>query len=400
MSGGAHVSEVPTAGDEERVGERMPDSRKVPASCGKHTNKGAPASREVPADEGPAAIAGVPVGAERPHLHAVACCDVCPRRCALVPGQLGFCRARRNVGGVVVPEAYGRVTSLALDPVEKKPLARWHPGSLVLSAGSYGCNLRCPFCQNWRISQAGPAGDEKAGHDVMTRTAGGLGGEGRADQAGHNDGEGGATTRRPDRGVARASDDPDGVPWRPVSPEELVALACRRRELDPRVIGIAHTYNEPLVSWEYVRDCALLARRQGLATVLVSNGCASEAAARALVPLLDAANVDLKSWRPEVYRRYGGDLDAVRRTIEMLTREPDCHLEVTTLVVPGENDSPAEMDAMARWLASLDPDLTLHVTRFFPCWHMADRAPTPVAVVRGLADVARRHLRHVLVGNC
>ena len=383
----------------------------VRVSEGPATSEGAHAGEKARAGEGPAAIAGAPAGAGGLRPRAVTRCDVCPRRCALAPGQLGFCRARRNTGGVVAPESYGRVTSLALDPVEKKPLARWHPGSLVLSAGSYGCNLRCPFCQNWRISQAGPASGEKtrpaddrqAERDVATRAADSPDGEGRTDQARRADDEGGpgsVTPRRPGLGVARAAGDPDGVPWQLVSPEELVALTCRQRELDPRVIGIAHTYNEPLVSWEYVRDCALLARRRGLATVLVSNGCASEAAVRALVPLLDAANIDLKSWRPEVYRRYGGDLDAVRRTIEMLASEPGCHLEITTLVVPGENDDPAEMDAAARWLASLDPDLTLHVTRFFPCWRMADRAPTPVSVVRDLADVARRHLCHVLVGNC
>ena len=275
-------------------------------------------------------------------------CDTCPHHCALAEGALGLCRARRRVGGHVVCESYGRLTSLALDPVEKKPLARWRPGSLVLSAGSYGCNLRCPFCQNWEISQAG------------------------------------------------ARD----VPWREVSPERLVALALDARAADHRVTGIAHTYNEPLVGWEYVRDCGRLAHRSGLANVLVSNGCASEGVIRELAPLVDAANIDLKAFDERLYRACGGSLAAARRTIELLAATPSCHLEVTTLVIPGENDGPASMEAEARWLASVDPDITLHVTRFFPRWHMQDRGPTPVADVRALADVARRHLPHVFVGNC
>lgn len=291
-------------------------------------------------------------------------CGACPRACLVAPGALGACRARRNVGGAVAPDAYGRVTSLALDPVEKKPLARWRPGSLVLSVGGYGCNLSCPFCQNHEISQAGE-GD---------------------------------------------------VPWREVAPDELVAIAAEQRRRDPRVAGIAHTYNEPLVSWEYVRDCAVLARREGLATVLVSNGYASEAVVRALAPLVDAANVDLKAFDDGPYRRCGavgergggsgaarggaGPLDVVRRTIGLLAAEPGCHLEVTTLVVPGESDDEAQVERAAAWLASLDPEIPYHLTRFFPRWRMLDRPPTAVADVRRLADVARRHLRHVYVGNC
>ena len=246
------------------------------------------------------------------------------------------------------PSNYGRITSIAIDPVEKKPLARWHPGSYVLSVGSYGCNLRCPFCQNWEISQAGP----------------------------------------------------DDVPWRYVAPDELVGLAREARARDGRVIGIAYTYNEPLVGWEYVRDCAQLAHEAGLRNVLVSNGHASDAVIGELAPLIDAANIDLKAFNSRFYTMCGGSLMRAKRTIEQLAAVATCHLEVTTLIVPGENDTPEEMDAEAAWLASLGSDITLHVTRFFPQWHMQDRAPTPVATVRRLAEVARRHLAHVYVGNC
>ncbi len=279
---------------------------------------------------------------------AVVRCDVCPRGCALAPGAMGACRARANVGGSVRPTGYGRITSLAVDPVEKKPLARWRPGSTVLSLGGYGCNLHCPWCQNHTISQVGET----------------------------------------------------GVGWREVSPEELVTLARRLHVEDTRMVGIAYTYNEPLVCWEYLRDAGTLAHEAGLANVLVSAGCVNKRVIREVAPLLDAANIDLKSARPETYRSLGGDLGRVQATIELLAAEPSCHLEVTTLVVPGVNDTPAEMDELAAWLADVDPGIVLHVSRFFPNWRKRDVGPTPVSVVYDLAEFARKHLRWVYTGNC
>ena len=275
-------------------------------------------------------------------------CDVCHRHCSLAPGQTGACRARTNVDGQVVPSAYGRLTSIAIDPIEKKPLARFRPGTYVLSVGSYGCNLRCPFCQNHTIAQAGE-------HDVG---------------------------------------------WREVAPEELVELAVRERRRDPRMTGIAFTYNEPLVCWEYVRDCSVLAHEEGLATVLVSNGCANPQVIGELNGLIDAANIDLKCFTQEGYERLGGSLELAMGTIELMARDPSCHLEVTTLVVPGLNDDEDEIDAMARWLASLGGIEVHHVTRYHPAWRMRKGRPTPVADVYRLAEVARRHLPHVRVGNC
>lgn len=277
---------------------------------------------------------------------AAAVCGACPRHCRLADGALGFCRARKADGGRVVAANYGKVSSIALDPIEKKPIAFFHPGSNVLSVGSYGCNLRCPFCQNDGISQHGA----------------------------------------------------DEVPCRTATPAELAGIAASLGDGQGN-IGLAYTYNEPLVGWEFVRDCAREVRARGMFNVLVSNGCASEEVVAELAPLVDAANIDLKGPSQGYYDWVGGDFKAVCRTIAML-HEAGCHVEVTTLVVPGRNDSADDIDAVAALVASVSPEIPLHVTRFFPRWRMADSSPTPVATVRRLADIARRRLGRVLVGNC
>ena len=237
-------------------------------------------------------------------------CELCFHHCQLAEGQTGFCRARVCRSGAVLPLNYGKLTSLALDPIEKKPLRRFRPRSLILSVGSFGCNLRCPFCQNHEISMAGD-------------------------------------------GTIQTVD---------VSPERLADKAA---ELIPRGnIGVAYTYNEPLVGYEYVRDCAAAVHDRGMVNVLVSNGTIEEQPWRALLPYLDAANIDLKGFTPEWYRRLGGDLDTVKRSIALAAEQ--CHVEVTTLLVPGENDSVDEIRALAQWLASVSPDIPLHLSRFFP----------------------------------
>ena len=276
---------------------------------------------------------------------AVAVCGTCPRHCRLADGVLGFCRARKAAGGRVVAANYGRITSLALDPIEKKPIAFFHPGENVLSVGGYGCNLRCPFCQNDSISQRGE----------------------------------------------------DDVEWRKTTPGELADLALRvKRERGN--LGLAYTYNEPLVGWEFVRDCAREVRARGMMNVLVSNGCAEAAVVEELAPLVDAANIDLKGPSQEYYDWLGGDFAAVCRTIGTLYAA-GCHVEVTTLVVPGRNDREEDIDAIAEFVESVSADIPLHVTRFFPRFRMLDAEPTPPADVRRLAAVARRRLRHVLTGN-
>ena len=275
-----------------------------------------------------------------------AVCPVCPRHCRLNEGETGFCRARRAEGGRVVAGNYGRITSLALDPIEKKPIAFFRPGSCILSVGSYGCNLRCPFCQNDSISQRGESAAE----------------------------------------------------YQATTPVELADLAERLKR-ERGNIGLAYTYNEPLVGWEFVRDCAVEIRRRGMCNALVSNGCAEEAVVEELAPLIDAANIDVKGPSQEFYDWVGGSYDAVCRTIETLHRA-GCHVEVTTLVIPGRNDSDEAIDAIAARIASVSSEIPLHVTRFFPRFQMTDAEPTPVATIRRLVSRASGVLPHVLPGNC
>ena len=273
-----------------------------------------------------------------------AVCEVCIHHCSLAPGQPGLCRARRNEGGRIVCDNYGQITALALDPIEKKPLKMFHPGSLILSVGSYGCNLRCPFCQNHEISM----GDRRMAEGVY------------------------------------------------LSPEDLAAEAAAYQGRGN--IGVAFTYNEPMVGWEYVRDTAKLVREAGMKNVLVTNGTAAAWVLEEILPFIDAMNIDLKGFREEYYRELGGSLGAVK---EFIRRAADgCHVELTTLIVPGVNDRELEIREEAQWIASVSREIALHVTRFFPRFQMMDRQATEVESVRRLAGIAGEYLKNVFVGNC
>ena len=272
-----------------------------------------------------------------------ATCPICPKQCALDEGQLGFCRARSNRGDEVIAENYGRVTSLALDPIEKKPLRRFYPGSKILSVGSYGCNMNCGYCQNCEIARA----------------------------------------------------DADSVEWEEFTPEALVALAEQTRNKGN--IGIAFTYNEPLVGYEFVLDTARLARKRDLKTVLVTNGMILKEPWERMIPFIDAANIDLKSFTKEGYRALGGDFDTVKETIAAAAGK--MHLELTTLIVPGLNDSEQQMREEAAWIASLSPEIPLHLSRFFPRHRMRDCVPTPPETIQNLTKIARETLRYVYTGN-
>lgn len=272
-----------------------------------------------------------------------AVCKLCPRHCSPDEGKTGFCGARKNEGGRIICRNYGWLTSVALDPIEKKPLRRFFPESHILSVGSYGCNLRCPFCQNHEISMAGEEAEKIF-----------------------------------------------------VAPDALVEKAAELKAQGN--IGIAYTYNEPLVGYEYVRDCAALAHGRGLKNVLVTNGNVCREPLLDLLPLIDAMNIDLKGFTSAFYRRVEGDFDTVRETISLAARA--CHVEVTALIIPGENDGEGEMRELSGWLASLRPDIPLHVTRFFPRYRMRDRPPTPVSAIYRLAQTAREKLQYVYEGNC
>ncbi|WP_066683882.1 AmmeMemoRadiSam system radical SAM enzyme [Christensenella intestinihominis] len=270
-------------------------------------------------------------------------CGICPHSCVLEEGQTGLCGARKNVNHRITDENYGQLTAIALDPIEKKPLMRFFPGSRILSVGSFGCNLRCPFCQNSAISM-----------------------------------HGNETVRQS------------------MQPDELVQLAESLKGQGN--IGIAYTYNEPLVGYEFVQDCASAARKSGLKNVLVTNGYCNEEPWKELLPVIDAMNIDLKAFNQGFYRMAGGELDVVKRSIELAAGR--CHVEVTTLIIPDENDSDTEMGHMAAWLASIGKRIPLHITRFFPRYKMRDRQATPTRDIFRLAEVARRHLEFVYEGNC
>lgn len=273
-----------------------------------------------------------------------AVCEICPRACEIEEGALGFCRARTNTGGVVKCENYARVTAIALDPIEKKPLRRFYPGAGILSVGSYGCNMNCAYCQNSEIS------------------------------------------------MARA----DYVEWTKISPEEL---ADRAEALKPAGnIGVAFTYNEPLVGYEYVLDCAKLIKARGMRVVLVTNGMINSDPWMKLLPYVDAANIDLKTFSREGYRTLGGERDTVLEAISIAAER--IHVEVTTLVVPGLSDDEALMREEAKWLAGESTEIALHLSRFFPRHRMRQAEPTPIETILRLRRIAGAYLSYVYTGNC
>lgn len=270
-------------------------------------------------------------------------CQLCPHHCKLAEGQAGYCRARRNEGGVVRSLNYGQVTSLALDPIEKKPLYHFYPGTVILSVGSFGCNMRCPFCQNYSISQ----------------------------------------------------DDGQAVQGY-LAPEKLLELAVGAQKQHGS-IGVAFTYNEPLLSYEYLLDAAPLLQAAGQKVVLVSNGQIEAEPLRKLLPLLDGANIDLKAFNPATYQWMGGSLAAAKRTIEMMAAA-GVHLEVTTLVIPGKNDSTEEFAAETGWLAGINPEIPLYLSRYFPRYQCAIEM-TPLATLQKMQKVAQERLHYVYLGN-
>ncbi len=271
-------------------------------------------------------------------------CGLCPHGCTLRDGQRGLCGSRRNAGGVMVSDVYGHPCALAVDPVEKKPLAMYMPGTWCLSMACTGCNLRCLNCQNYEISQALP-------HEVESYN---------------------------------------------VSPAQMVDMAIERH-----LPSIAYTYTEPLTYYEYIGDIATLAHERGLRNILVSAGYINPEPLEQLAPLIDAANVDLKSFSDEIYSRVNGvHLQPVLDTLLALHRA-DTHLEITNLLIPGINDDMAMIASMCRWLVQNGlGGCPLHFSRFFPRYRMSEARPTPKSTLFQARDIAQEAgIEHVFLGN-
>lgn len=268
-------------------------------------------------------------------------CTLCPHLCKILPGKNGICGVRKNTGERIELSTYGVISGYSLDPVEKKPLYHFFPGYSILSAGSYGCNMRCDFCQNWHISQK----------------------------------------------VADLRKNTD--------PDTLVSEAISAR----KNIGIAFTYNEPVIWFEFMRDTALRAKKKGLYTVIVSNGYVNSYPLTEITGFIDAFNIDLKAFNDDFYRKLtGARLDPVKESLKQITRAGK-HLEITTLIIPGKNDSKTEMDAESRWISEeLGNETPLHLSRYFPTYKRDDPA-TPQSTLDALFEIAVKNLKNVYMGN-
>lgn len=267
-------------------------------------------------------------------------CSLCPKNCIIAEGQTGFCRVRRNIGNILYAQNYAACSSCAVDPIEKKPLYHFYPGSLVLSLGTWGCNFSCSFCQNWQIAQELP------------QTVNLL-------------------------------------------PEQAVTLAEQQKGQGN--IGIAYTYSEPSVWFEYVLDASKAIKRAGMKNILVTNGFISEEALLELLPYIDALNIDIKAFTNEFYHKIcAGNLDTVKKTVALAALH--CHVEITTLLVPGLNDGQQEIEKLACWLGNIRRDIPLHFSRYFPNYKMKT-ASTPKSTMNVAQEIARRYLDYVYLGN-
>jgi pyruvate formate lyase activating enzyme len=273
-------------------------------------------------------------------------CDLCRHRCEIAPSKYGICGVRQNRDGKLYTFAYGEVIAAHVDPIEKKPLYHFLPGTKSFSVATMGCNFRCPFCQNWQISQAGKRKGESEGSQKY-------------------------------------------------SPQDIMRTAekygCR---------SISYTYTEPTIFFEYAYDTALLAKKDGLFNVFVTNGYMSPEALKTIHPYLDACNVDLKSFSDEFYREMcGAHLQPVLDSIQLM-KELNIWVEITTLVIPGQNDSQDELTRIAQFIVELDPDIPWHVSRFHPDYKFTDTPATPMETMRqALVTGKRQGLRHIYIGN-
>lgn len=271
-------------------------------------------------------------------------CTLCPHMCVIAEGKAGICRVRKNEGGILMTEVFGNACCLRFDPIEKKPLYHFYPGSVIFSVGSVGCNLRCKFCQNWEISQT------------------------------------------------CAEDYPY---LKPVASGDIVKMAKDRQDN----AGIAYTYNEPVVWFEFMLEIAGKAKAAGLKNVMVSNGYINTSPLAELLDLIDAFNIDLKGFTDDFYKRVtSARLQPVKDTLRMI-RKHDKHLELTHLVITGLNDSEEQFEEMVKWIGEeLGPETPLHLSRYFPNFEMENKA-TPLNKLLQLYELATHYLQYVYLGN-
>jgi len=269
-------------------------------------------------------------------------CELCPRSCVLSDGEFGECGARKAEGGKLFTANWSNVVSLAVDPIEKKPLFHFWPGSRVLSIALPGCNLHCKFCQNWQISQERPEPDAET------------------------------------------------------EPEEIVELAVKNFKCR----GIAYTYSEPTVFYEFAYETAKLAKERGLYNVWVSNGMMNPEPIRKICKVMDAVNIDLKAFRDDFYKGVCGGigLQPVLNAIKEFHKNK-VWMELTTLIIPGLNDNENEIRQMVDWIADLDKGIPLHLSRFHPDYKMKYLKPTPEDTLEKIAGIAKSRLDHVYIGN-
>lgn len=266
-------------------------------------------------------------------------CLLCPHDCKIVNGATGVCGVRRNIDGRLYTLVYGEATSVSLDPIEKKPLYHYHPGEYILSLGTKGCNFKCPFCQNWEISQDFDAPTQKITSQWVTD-----------------------------------------------------------KTKEYKSFGIAYTYNEPFIWYEFVLDTAKLAKKEGLENVLVTNGYVNPEPLEEMLPFIGAMNIDLKSINDEFYRKYcKGTLEPVLNTIKRSTKA--CHVELTNLVIPGLNDSEEDFIRLVDWIYNnAGAEVPLHFSRYFPCYKLAQPI-TPKETLEQAYRIAKKKLKNVYLGN-
>lgn len=267
--------------------------------------------------------------------NGVLICTLCPHSCRIPPGEMGICWGKKNENGKLIACNYGETTSLAVDPIEKKPLYHFKPGTQILSVSPNGCNMRCPYCQNYTIS-------------------------------------------------ARESN------TYYIGPEELV-----KKALEHNCPSIAFTYSEPVIWFEYIMDVAKFSKPEDIKLVMVTNGLINEEPLNDILKVVDAMNIDLKSMDEEYYRKVlKGDLKTTLNTIEQASRK--IHVEVTNLLIPGDNDS--DVDKMVKWISGIDKNIPLHISRYFPYLDY-DRPPTPIEMLKSAYDKASEFLDYVYIGN-